>query len=220
MQLWISKGPPLRHGAQQEYDPDTGTYLNVTPQYIEAFIPIQNCFETDPSRAKAFPYIVTYWLPVSDTQWFVATSWDDAFDFITIFMKGDAVPGIWRAMRESWPTTAMLLSNWLNDDLNRPCLRKMVDPDRGAEIWILTVPFGNIELTDLLQLFQGYALEAVYGLLESTNKVGHEYDSGPPANMIEYSGESMQRANLERTVKACGRFLRDSLAAITGTTLS
>lgn len=217
MRFWLFDGVPPRTAAH--YELDNGGILNMTQAYIELFSPYRNHFTgpaiSDPTYDNT--YIVNYWVQLSEYQWFVATCWQDAFDWINHLATYPTTSlGVTKALRESWPTVATLLARAEDPARYDTSFVRMRDPDTNAETWMLACFFGNVQINDLDDLQEGYAGEALERLLPLTIKVLLEWGEGWQniPHIFEHIGSELEKEEMRRMIRSGGKLLKDHLGTI------
>ncbi|WP_405706076.1 hypothetical protein [Streptomyces sp. NBC_00069] len=206
MRFWLFEGvPPLR--GESYTDPANGAVFNFTPSYIELFSPGSNHFtdaSANPGKYKN-TYIVIYWIPLSETEWFVATCWLHHFDFFQHLMNDpNTSAGTWRAVQESCPIFNTLLQRASNPTNYGASLLPTADPDSNETVWILGAFFGNVHVTGTDDLFDGFPGEKFEEVIELSGRMVPEIGDGPMGvpNLIRYIGSESSKANFRSMMRA------------------
>lgn len=140
--------------------------FRVTNQYIELLYP-----EDDIVFAIAI-------IPKDDYSVYVAACLDDMFDdVIDAFEDPDAI----ETFCKTWPLTAMLLSNGINDKYSSGALIRLNDLDNGDLKWFVASIAGNLNLDNIDTLFDSENLKnSIQIVLEQTIKMLAELHKNKP----------------------------------------
>jgi hypothetical protein len=165
------KGPDYINAAD-------GSQLRLTPAYVEYVQP----HGSPPNKA----YLVTYWMRLSVSEYFVAHCWGNEFDVPIHFMTHPAsATGTIKSALQAWPTFMALLNN---SALPKPRLSEGViihayDPDEGDPKWFLGAYLGNIQIETPQELFSDRSLAVANKVLQLSGSVGAELRDTPLLNL-------------------------------------
>jgi hypothetical protein len=200
MRYWIGE-----RGRGSDYiDGTDGTQLRFTPGYIEYVMP-----GTIPPL-----HVITYWIALTQTDYFVAHCWGNDFDWPFHLMTYPTTSaGAIKSALQAWPAFMALLSNSAQDKprLSEGVIIRVNDLDDGDLKWFLGSYIGNIQINDMnTGLFGERSTAVANKVLRLSGTVGVELRDTPPMNLPNLAmniGSESEKASLQRFAKLAGKIV-------------
>jgi hypothetical protein len=208
MRFWITTDPVSGPEYIQGGD---GSCLRETPSYLEYVYPAGDHF------------VVTYWLPLSPTEYFVCHCWGNEFDLPVHFMASPGTSvGTIKSAQQGWPTLMDLFANSGQDKprLSLGVILHSYDPDDGDPKWFIGAFLGNIRINTVDDLFSERSMAVANQVWKLSASVGSEMLATPLLNLpnlVVNIASAAERAQLERFAKLAIRLADIPLKGAGGT---
>jgi hypothetical protein len=205
MRFWIYRGEVPK--AKDHFALPDGAIVNFTPAYTEFYYPFTEQFSGPALEERDWSdtFVVYYWFQLSAYDWMVALCWEDHFGiFKHLLTYPSTAAGFSRAVSESCPTFRTLIVRSESPTEYDLSLLETQDPDTNEQKWLLASFFGNVEIADINDLFQGVPGEAFHRLVPAAMELGVETWGGPLSipHVLDYVGSEAQKAELRNIVRA------------------
>ncbi|MGY1754841.1 hypothetical protein [Blastococcus sp. SYSU D01042] len=170
MRRFISPTTPLAGDFAQVGEDE---WVRQTPGYLELV-----------KHASPEAMISVYWLPLSGTDFLVATCWLQDFDFPLHMLSGAdrAVSlGSARSMAVGWPWFTALLQNSLSEQpqFSAGVLLRLPDPDTGDTVWLIGKMLGNYRMEQFSDMTSGRSLDLANEVCSLSAEIGSEQLATP-----------------------------------------
>lgn len=149
-------------------------------------------------------YAVLYFIPRSNTSFFIATCWDDVFDSILGEVEDEDDLD---TIVATWPSLAQLLANGIKDKYSNGALIKLEDADTGEPKWFVASVAGNLNLESEEGLFNERTAEISQLVLTKSLELFVQLQENKP---------SLLRAFGKGLAAGVGTVLLGGLAAVFG----
>jgi hypothetical protein len=212
MRNWIAtdrgKGPEYVDGTD-------GSQLRQTPAYVEYVMPVRES------------YVVTYWMSLSPTDYFVAQCWGNTFDWpVHLMTYPTTAAGTIKSALQAWPTLMALFSNSAQEKprLGEGVIIHANDVDDGNPKWFIGSFLGNIQILDVNGgLFSERSLAVANKVFQLSGAVGVELRDTPPSNLpnlLQNIGSASEKASIQRFAKLVGKIVDKQLLGGVGEVVS